>query len=151
MPAIDNDEIKEQFAEKLLLYPDDPFKAALQVFPHDTAQALVVSREWPVDPVVVNFIECVPEEELAEMGVPTKNDLAREAWKRVQKTFDHEIAFKGIETIRKLMYPDQTGPLVQNNTLVDNRRVMVVKDHGTDDEWETQLIAQQTALTNEAS
>lgn len=40
---------------------------------------------------------------------------------------------------------------VTNNTLVDQRRVMVVKDHGTDAEWEAKLRTQQRALTAAAA
>lgn len=40
---------------------------------------------------------------------------------------------------------------VTNNTLVDQRRVMVVKDHGTDAEWEAKLRTQQRALTEAAT
>ena len=40
---------------------------------------------------------------------------------------------------------------VTNNTLVDQRRVMVVKDHGTDAEWEAKLRSQQRALTEAAT
>lgn len=37
-----------------------------------------------------------------------------------------------------------------NNTLVDQRRVMVVTDHGTDEEWEAKLRRQQQALVEDA-
>lgn len=36
-----------------------------------------------------------------------------------------------------------------SNTLVDQRRVMVVTDHGTDEEWEAKLRQQQRRLTEE--
>lgn len=35
---------------------------------------------------------------------------------------------------------------VNNNTLVSNNRVMIVTDHGTDEEWEAKLRKQQQAL-----
>lgn len=143
---------KREFALALLRHPDDPFKAAMVVFPGDAGRALVVSREWPNDPFVIETIEDIPDDEADAMGVPSKNALAREAWRRVQLTNDHETAFKGIEAIRKLLYPDEKGgTTVNNNTLVDNRRVMVVTDHGTNDEWEAKLRAQQAALTHDAA
>lgn len=40
---------------------------------------------------------------------------------------------------------------VQNNNLVDQRKVMVVKDHGTDAEWEAKLRRQQSALVEGAA
>jgi hypothetical protein len=39
---------------------------------------------------------------------------------------------------------------VNNNTLVSNNRVMIVTDHGTDEEWEAKLQKQQLALIDEA-
>jgi hypothetical protein len=40
---------------------------------------------------------------------------------------------------------------VQNNTQVNQNRVMVVVDHGTDDEWEAKLRRQQRDLMEEAA
>jgi hypothetical protein len=110
-----------------------------------------MAREWTHDPDVVAAMDAVPDDERALKGVPTKNDLAREAWRRVQSTLDHETAFKGIETIRKLMYDNKAGGTTVNNTLVDNRRVMVVTDHGTDAEWEAKLLEQQEKLIANAA
>lgn len=39
---------------------------------------------------------------------------------------------------------------VNNNTLVDQSKVMVVVNHGTDEEWEAKLKAQQQRLTDDA-
>ena len=39
---------------------------------------------------------------------------------------------------------------VNNNTLVSNNRVMIVTDHGTDEEWEAKLQKQQHALVDVA-
>jgi tRNA pseudouridine-54 N-methylase len=143
---------KEQYALALLDQPDrDPFKAAMRVFPGDLARALVVSREWPQDVEVQARIGSMAPQEIDAKGVPTLNDLARETWKRVQKCIDHETAFKGIKELRELLYPKERGTTVNNNTLVDNRSVMVVTDHGTDDEWETKLRTQQEKLIADAA
>lgn len=40
---------------------------------------------------------------------------------------------------------------VNSNTQVNNNRVMFVTDHGTDEEWEAKLQAQQSALVTDAS
>lgn len=39
---------------------------------------------------------------------------------------------------------------VNNNTLVSNNRVMIVVDHGADEEWEAKLRKQQQTLIDEA-
>ena len=151
MTDASEDDKKREYALALLRHPDDPFKAAMAVFPGDAGKALVVSRDWPNDPIVTGTIEDIPEDQAEQMGVPSKNALAREAWRRIQMTNDHETAFKGIETVRKLLYPEEKGgTTVNNNTLVDNRKVMVVTDHGTNEEWEAKLRAQQARLVEDA-
>ena len=151
MTEIDEAETKRLYGLALLEHPDDPYKAALAVVGGDLPRALAMAREWTHDPDVVAAMDAVPDDERALKGVPTKNDLAREAWRRVQSTLDHETAFKGIEAIRKLMYDNKVGGTTVNNTLVDNRRVMVVTDHGTDAEWEAKLLEQQEKLIADAA
>lgn len=149
---LDTIDQKEQYALALLDQPDrDPYKAALSVFPGDIAQALVVAREWPQDAEVQAYIDDMTPAEVDAKGVPTLNDLARETWRRVQMSLDHETAFKGIKELRELLYPKEKGTTINNNTLVDNRSVMVVTDHGTDAEWEDKLLAQQEKLVADAA
>ena len=148
----DDTALKEQYALALLDQPDrDPYKAALVVFPGDIARALIVAREWPASLEVQSYISNMTPEEIEATGVPTLNDLAREVWRRVQSCLDHETAFKGVKELRELLYPKEKGTTVNNNTLVDNRRVMVVTDHGTDAEWETKMQAQQEKLIADAA
>lgn len=141
---------KEAFAAALVGRADnDPFAAALDVFGADTAGALAASREWPTDPDVLAYIDGLSDVEIDEAGIPTDNDLVREAWRRVRMTHDHEIAFKGIETIRKIR--DKGGEGTGGNTYVDNRKVMVVQNYGSDDEWEAAAREQQIRLVNDST
>lgn len=140
---------KAEFAAALLAQPDrDPFRAALDVFGADTAGALAASRDWPHDPEVLEYIDGLSDAEIDEAGVPTLNDLKREAWKRVRACNDAETAFKGLELLRKMIDGDNSGG---GNTYVDNRKVMVVQNYGSDDDWEAAAREQQARLINDAT
>lgn len=129
----------------------DPYVVATDTFPGDIPRAIQIANDWPADPEVRAVMDAYTPEEIDEMGVPTDNALIKEAWRRVLASTDNEIAFKGIDTIAKLRYKGGTGTTINNNTLVDNRSVMIVKDHGTDAEWEHALAAQQAKLVNDAA
>lgn len=140
---------KEAYAAALLGRADrDPFAAALDVFGADTAGALAASRDWPNDPEVLAYIDGLSEAEIDQAGVPTSNDLKRETWRRVQLCHDHETAFKGLELLRKMIDGDNSGG---GNTYVDNRKVMVVQNYGSDDDWEAAAREQQARLINDAT
>ena len=62
---------------------------------------------------------------------------------------DRIAAYKLYADLRGFI--EKPGTTVNNNTLVDRRSVMVVTDHGTDEEWEAKLRAQQAALTHDAT
>lgn len=140
---------KEAYAAALIGRADrDPFAAALDVFGADTAGALAASRDWPTDPEVLAYIDGMSDAEIDEAGVPTLNDLKRETWRRVQGCNDHETAFKGIELLRKLIDGDSEGG---GNTYIDNRKVMVVQNYGSDEEWEAAAQEQQMRLIEDSN
>lgn len=143
---------KYDYAIALLKTPDDPFKAALAVFPYDTAKALAVSKEWPRDEEIIGLCDKLIQDEGEGAFLPTKEDLARAVFKRAERSLEDADAFKGYKLYADIMgHVEKPGTTVNNNTLVDNRRVMVVTDHGTDDEWEAKVLAQQTKLIEDGA
>jgi len=166
MTADDTDE-KQQYALALLRHPDDPYKAALEVVGGDLARGLVMSREWPGDAEVVEYMS-------AELAAPTsyatvltkvhtvgfdalapsekktyiKQQLVQQAETRANMGKD---AIAALKLLAEMEGFTGAGTTINNNTLVDQRKVMIVKDHGTDAEWEAKLIAQQAALTNDGA
>lgn len=140
---------KEIFARTWLARADrDPFAAAVELFPTDMGRALAVSREWPQDPEVLALMG---EIDVDAQGVPTDNDMIREVWRRVIATSDDEIAFKGVDTIAKIRGKGVDQNTTINNLYTDNRSVMIVPTHGSDEDWESRAREQQARLVADAS
>lgn len=140
-------EEKKQFAELLLRSPDDPFKAALTLFPENTARALRVATEWPNDPEVRTFKKEINNKSDQMEFLPGKAEFCRLIWERMQNAYDAEDFAK----IAKL-YAETRGFIEKavpvTNVNVQQNRVMIVKDHGDDNAWESKLKEQQRALVN---
>lgn len=144
-------EQKKRFAIELLRNPSEEFKAALAVFPDDTGKALLVSNRWPSDPEVIALKEMAIDE-LGDMHfLPTKADLAREAWNiAVAPTVPVDDRLKAMRLYGDIRgYIEKQGTVVNNNVLTNNK-VMVVKSHASPEEWEQRLVEQQKQLIHDA-
>ena len=75
------------------------------------------------------------------------NEYGEEAIARVRKS-DPEGYLKILAALVAKVPMAEVN--VNNNMLVSNNRVMIVTDHGTDEEWEAKLRKQQQALIEEA-
>jgi hypothetical protein len=141
-------ELKLAFAAQLLKIgknPNEAFKAALVIFPNDTSLALRAATSWINDPIVlaekVRLTEDVGEEEF----LPSRTDLLTELHTRAKGcTF--------IDDYTKLMrlYFEVRGmiakPQPNTNVNIVQNKVMIVRDHGTDENWKEGLRAQQAKL-----
>lgn len=79
-------DLKRQYAEKLLKYPNDPFKGALELFPEDTNMAMRVATEWPLDEDVVLFKKDMFDNSPDKMEfVPKKYEIATKLWERAHR------------------------------------------------------------------
>lgn len=145
----DEIEVKKHFAKMLLKSPGDPFAVALQLFPEDTKKALKVAVQWPADPIVLDF-----KEELTQDGeeldfLPTKADLARCIWDTMQReritADDFAKLGKLYAEVRGFIEKPQTNVQINNNM---DHKVIVVKDLGTNDDWEKKAASQQQKLLN---
>lgn len=146
-------ELKVKFAIELLKEPNDPFAAALKAF-GDAQQALIASRTLIHDPE----IEQLKQDALAEFGaeafLPSKEQLARDIYNvATGKWVDDDDRIKGFKLYAEVMgWLNKGGTVINNNnSLVDNRSVMVVKDHGTDEQWEEAARLQQAKLIENAA
>jgi len=144
---MDYSEYKKQFALALLKMPDEPFKAALQVFPDDTAFALRVCNEWVNDPEVLAHKEDICDDDGELAFLPNKAVLCRAIWQRMKNTRDPDAYCKLAKLYAdvRAFIPKQEQSV---NVQVNHNKVMIIKDHGTDGDWEHKLIQQQTALSN---
>jgi hypothetical protein len=148
--VLTDEEYKVEYARQLLKTPKDPFKAALVLFPNNTNRALRVANEWPQDIVVRNAQNELIENEGELAFLPTKGELARSVWDRMQSEW---VATDDFGKLGKL-YADVMGFIEKQNTNVNvgvnvSNRVMIVKDNGNDEQWEAKLQAQQAKLIEE--
>lgn len=141
--------LKKAFAAALLRFPNDPFKAALQLFPSNTLRALTVSQEWISDPFVLNAQSELIEELGEDHFLPSKLTLARRVFELGERErasqSERLAAFRLYAELRGFI--EKPGFTVQNNTLINNQnRVMVMTDHGSNENWEAKALEQQTKL-----
>lgn len=149
-------DLKPKFIEHFAKQPDttaeSAFKAGLEMFPGETGKALWVQIHWGTDADVIRaraatIIDRI-ESERKERNKPVKDDILAEMlemardW-RVDPKVRHDMYKTVLAAIDA--FPKQGPAVVVNNQAP---RVMVVKDFGTDDEWEKKLSAQQQELTN---
>lgn len=153
IPAVIIDEEQRQkraFAAVLLKYPQDPesrFKAALSVT-SDTGLALKMANKWPSDPVVIEeqnrLVDAAKDGELDFL--PSKAEAFMLAWQYANgDRFPSDNQVKALD-----LYIKSRGwqPKVENqtNVQINNNKVMIVRDMGTDAEWEAKAQRQQRAL-----
>ena len=98
---------------------------------------------------IENLKNEITEEEL----LPSKNETAKLAWEMANNSW-----LKGGERVNALrLFAEIAGHMpeknVNKNIKIEGKGipggVMVVKDYGTDEEWEESVLAQQTRLTSE--
>ena len=145
----ETDALKTKFAIALLRNPDHPFQAGCEVFGEDTGKALYVANNWLNDAYVAEQQRNLLKEKGARAFLPSKEDYAREVWRMALDTRTPiEEKRKFLDLYGEVMgfkeRPQQSGI----NVNVTQNRVMIVKDHGTDDEWEQRAAAQQHRLAN---
>lgn len=146
----DDVELKKLFAAAMLECNFKPYDAARRVFtnPTDGQRAIYASDHWPNDPIVKLEQARLIDELGEESFLPTKVMLAREVYdmgKDITASFgDRLAAFRFYSDLRQFV-PKDKGPQVNLN--IQQNRVMVMPDHGTDEAWEEKLYKhQQSAI-----
>lgn len=154
MATASDDELKAKFARQWLKTPRNPFQAALAVFGTDTGRALLASKEWINDPVVLAEQAHILETEGFRVGLPTKEEYARKIIDAAEETLPDgtsRVAFedklKAYRLFGEVMgYIERPASTTINNNPQTINRVMIVKEHGSDDDWERRLQNQQQKL-----
>lgn len=150
-------EQKQLFAEALLRAPNQPVVAARAVFPLDPGKAFIASTQWPHDAEVLAYQRQLLDRFGAKHFMPTKEQLAMIVLLSAEETNfsgskKHEYGdrLKAYELYAKILgFIERPGINVQNNTMINN--VMVVRDHGTNEDWASKAANQQKALLTHAS
>lgn len=146
--ATPEDLLKERFVHEWLR-TGDPFKAAMLCFPGDTGRALRAQWEWPQDAVVLNYRAALIEETNGAAGIPSKNELALEIYQHAKNCIFSEDKLAAYKLTADIMgYIEKPSVNIDNRSVTVNK-VMVVKDHGTVDDWEKRLHQNQTQLTHQ--
>src|SRR5690606_38718084 len=87
--------------------------------------------------------------------LPTKAELAREVWRigtNPRTSVDERLkALRLYADVRGYIEKYQAGTVINNtNNVLSQNRVMLVKDFGTDEEWELAVEEQQRKLIESA-
>lgn len=142
-----DDVLKDAYAMLLLQAPNDPFGCALKLFGTNTVRALEVSQTWVCDYYVLSK----QADLLAEFGedhfLPSKAIAARRVFEMAEMSNadrkDRLAAYRLYAEMRGFI--EKGGGININNNITTNR-VMVVKDHGSNDDWERSAAGQQSKL-----
>ena len=147
----DADKRKLAYAALLLKArtPDEQFAAAREIEPNEIGIALWIAHHWPHDEAVKAEMARLKKTGADGDDLPTAADLARTVWSLTQVgLFDDRIkAAKLYAEIRGLI----KKPEAAVNVNVNNNRVMVIREKGTDAEWEDGVGKQQAALIQAAN
>ena len=143
------DDQKREFALRYLEYRRDANKAAARVFPYDIAARCAATLDLPFDPLVNEEID----ELLAKFGyehfLPGKHELASRILDVADAATDADDKTKALKLYADVMgFVEKPGTVVNNNLTNTVNRVMVLRDHGTADEWEARLVEQQKRLAH---
>lgn len=139
---------KEAFALKMLRPDADPYKIAFAMFPSNNNRAIWVAAHWPNDPEVLSIQQNIRDSDsTGESFLPTEIDFKMAIWERMKRSFDDSDFAK----LAKL-YAESNGFIkkeasvnVTNNVVP---KVIVIRDHGNLDEWESTAKKQQQELIN---
>lgn len=148
-----SDDQKREFALRYLEYRRDAAKAAARLFPHDIASRMWALTELPFDPFVVQECERLLAEHGYERFLPDKFEVASMLYNTAEQAKSPDDKVKAAKAYAEIMgFIDKSGAVnVDARTLVDNRSVIVVRDFGTDDDWERKAVEQQRRLIDDAT
>lgn len=145
-------ELKKEFA-RLTLSADnhaDNFQAALRLFPTNTNRALRVANEWPICNEVLEARAALIGELGEEATLPSKVTFTRTLYDRMSKCYTTDEFVKVaklIADVQGFIEPPKTT--INNNNTVAVNRVMIVRENGSDQDWEQKLRKQQEVLVSD--
>lgn len=127
----------------------DSYNIGFQMFPANANRAVLAGGHWRADPIVISELARLRTEQVqVAETLPTQTDLARSIWIKMQDCTDPDAYVK----LAKL-YAEVQGmikkPTDANNANTPRRPVMLVRDHGSDAEWEMKMSANQNRLQEE--
>lgn len=149
LPVIDDD-VKLRFAEAFVR-TRNAAKAAIEVIPSNPGEAMRQAMLLPSDPFVIAEMERIKEDVPEASLLPSKCEIARQVLERAnQPGVDNEEYEKLIKLYCSIMgHIERPGTNVDVSVQV--APVMVVRDHGTDEQWAAKTAEQQRNLVFDAA
>lgn len=146
-----NEERKREFAAAVLRNDGDTFKAAFAISGDDVGFALQIARAWKDDPLVLAEQERLLSTTDAKSFLPTKEQQARAIYALAMDDMrDTEERLKAHR-----LYAEIMGHIVkvenQSGVNILNQGVMIVRDAGSDEDWQKKVVEQQRTLTLNAT
>lgn len=145
----------KRYAYEHLRTPSDSLGAVRRAMGGDNTKcedeitAKQVAPLWPTNPYVLQFKRELLEEYGEEHFLPTKADVVKQLYAMgidpAIDVKDRVAALKECALVRGFI---EKPASVNVNTGNTNNRVMVVADYGSDEDWETRALHQQTKLIN---
>jgi hypothetical protein len=149
VPRMDEHELKLAFARALLYSPNAAFNVASALLPDDAGKALKMAHFWPRDPVVIEEQKRILAEEGEEHFLPTRFQLARKVWDTAENAVYDDDKAKLLKLFAEVLgFIEKPNAGSTTNVNIQQNRVMIVKDHGSDSDWEKAAQRQQHALIN---
>jgi hypothetical protein len=142
---MDDTGLKLEFAANLLRNNNDAAKAAFATTPN-VGFALQMAHKWPLDPVVIAEKDRLLISPDAKSFLPSKEIQAQDIYAMATNAkFDPDDRLKAHRLYAEIMaFIEKPVPGTTTNIL--NQGVMIVKDAGTDADWQAKASEQQRAL-----
>ncbi len=144
-------DLKQQFALALLTFVGDATKAAERVAPGNAYYAKYMAEHWPNDPYVIRAKKELIDEYGDDFFLPSKYDLGRKLTVIMDTCPDPTSKLRAIELYARIFsHLQPNGAINVNSNNVTTNKVMLVRDYGSDDQWEERALAQQRQLQIDA-
>lgn len=149
---MDELQLKIEFAKNYLRHNRNGFDAAFATVPTKSpGVALQMGRDWPKDPVVLVELERLMQGSEAKSFLPTKEKQAQDIY--AIATSERVSVDEKLKAHR--LYAEMMGhiekPVPGGNVNILTQGVMIVKDAGSDEEWQEKALAQQRRLIEPSS
>lgn len=145
----DNNEMAEKraFAEILCKYPNEPFKASLELFPDNTNRAVWVAQHWANDRIVHEHMQRMKATYGEFYGLPDRAELLRCLFDKMKNTYDANEYARLAKLYAEIRgYITKPGNAPQSGASAPVHRAIEVPTYGTDASWEQAAATQQRHL-----
>lgn len=142
-------ELKRAFALELLHTPKNPFGAAQRVLGfEDAGRCMRIYRLWEADPEVRAFKEEFLAELGEDVGLASKRDQSIDIYAMASnENLDPELRIKAHKLYADVRgFIDKPSTTVNANVQINQNRVMIIQDHGSNEAWAAKAAAHQKQL-----